>query len=69
MTSTRQLSDDREQGGYSLTELLTVLAIFSLFVVAAGPNVGNFYETYLLRTNARKVSTCLKLGRRGDASR
>ena len=51
------------EAGFSLTELLTVLVIFGLFVVAVSPNVANLYQIYTIRANARQLATVLRLGR------
>jgi Tfp pilus assembly protein FimT len=49
--------------GYSLTELLVVFMILTIFLLVAVPNITSSYEKYLLRTNASGLAAYLKLGR------
>lgn len=53
----------KDERGFSLTELLTVLAIFGLFIAIAAPNASGIYDTFVLRSNSRGIASMLKLGR------
>lgn len=53
----------RWEQGYSLVEMLTVLAIFGTILLVTIPNLRGGYESYLVRTNTRGLASYLKLGR------
>ena len=56
-------SDHREMAGYSMVEILTVVAIVGIIALVTLPNMSNWYELNRLRTHSRGVAAFLKLAR------
>ena len=52
-----------DAGGYSLLEMLVVLAIAGMMMLVSVPNLLRWHETYLLKADARTFANGLKLGR------
>jgi prepilin-type N-terminal cleavage/methylation domain-containing protein len=58
MTSERGKTDRRgTQDGYSLPELLTVIALIGLFVLFGGPAMADGFKAYKVKTSADIVAT------------
>ena len=55
--------DGRHALGYSLIEILTVLAIVGFMMLVSVPSIVRWNEIYLMRSSARDFANALKLGR------
>lgn len=58
---TRQSTDrDRRNGGFSLPELLAVIAIMGLFILFGGPAMADAYKAYKVRSAADTLVTDIR---------
>jgi len=54
---------NRRAAGYSLSEILVVVALIGIFVLFGGPALGEAYRSYKVRTAANNLTTDLRAQR------
>lgn len=60
MNAGRSGRTDRSDRGFSLPELLTVLALMGLFIIFAGPAMADGYRAYKVRSTADNLTTDIR---------
>ena len=60
MNAGRSGKRDRSERGFSLPELLTVLALMGLFIIFAGPAMADGYRAYKVRSTADNLTTDIR---------
>ena len=56
-------AEGREQGGFSIVEMLLVLAIMGIFITFAGPAFTQAYRAYRVRSSASELTLALRAAR------
>ena len=60
MTSRRRLESKRRDAGFSLSELLTVVALMALMILFAGPAFSEAFKAYKVRSVANEMTLDLR---------
>lgn len=58
-----QTDRDRRAGGYSLSELLVVIALLGIFTLFAGPALADAYKSYKVRAAANNLTNDIRAQR------
>lgn len=58
-----QTDRDRRAAGYSLSELLVVIALLGIFTLFAGPALADAYKSYKVRAAANNLTTDIRAQR------
>ncbi len=58
-----QMDRDRRAAGYSLSELLVVIALLGIFTLFAGPALADAYKSYKVRAAANNLTTDIRAQR------